>query len=743
MNRTSISLLALSMTLIMPYRPLLATEDEAATALKEVVVTAPAEHDHAQHQMGEKQLAPLRHGTDDTAKMLSNLPGMSNYGAGGVSALPVLDGMGDDRLRIQVDGMDLVSSCANHMNPPLSYIAPGNVGSITVFNNVSPVSVGGDSLGGAIKVDSRAPEFAKPGQGTLFKGEGGAHYNSNGDGYGANLTATLANEKASMTYSGSTAQSDNYKAARAFKAAATQTNANTPSKTSYIDGDEVASSMYKSDNHAINLALRSDERLLELKLGVQQIPYQGFPNQRMDMTDNQSEQINLHHLEKFQWGQLDSRLYREHTRHSMNYLENKVFWYGGAATIPGMPMETEGTTIGAIVKADITLANHDILRVGTEYQRYRLDDWWPPSGGGMAPDTFQNINNGQRDRFDLFTEWEKQWNPQWSSLFGIRSANVVTNTDDVHSYDDTAATYTTDVANFNARDHKRTDHNVDITASTRFIPDSGKTFDFAVAQKTRSPNLYERYAWSHGTMASAMVNFAGDGNGYVGNLDLNPEIARTVSITADWHDPSKKWGVQITPYYSKVEDFIDARQTTTSPANSATGNNTVLEFVNQDATLYGIDIAGFLPLFSSPAYGDFSAKATINYVRGKNDDSGDNLYNIMPLNGKVALDHQRESWGNTMEWQLVDGKSDVSTTRKEVKTAGFGLLNWKSHYDWQQFRFGVGVENILDQYYEHPLAGLYLGQGRTMSMSMADAPKYGLNVPGPGRSYLAEMSVKF
>ena len=32
-----------------------------------------------------------------------------------------------------------------------------------------------------------------------------------------------------------------------------------------------------------------------------------------------------------------------------------------------------------------------------------------------------------------------------------------------------------------------------------------------------------------------MVNWFGDGNGYVGNLDLEPEQANTVSATFDWH----------------------------------------------------------------------------------------------------------------------------------------------------------------------------------------------------------------
>jgi iron complex outermembrane receptor protein len=62
--------------------------------------------------------------TSDTASLLSDIPGLSLNGAGGVSSLPAINGLADDRLRIKVDGMDLIASCPNHMNPALSYIDP-------------------------------------------------------------------------------------------------------------------------------------------------------------------------------------------------------------------------------------------------------------------------------------------------------------------------------------------------------------------------------------------------------------------------------------------------------------------------------------------------------------------------------------------------------------------------------------------------------------------------------------------
>jgi iron complex outermembrane receptor protein len=142
--------------------------------------------------------------------------------------------------------MDLISACGNHMNPPLSYIDPSNVGSIQVFAGITPVSVGGDSIGGAIVVNSPEPEFAAAGQGMLLKGQAGAFYRSNGNATGGNLSATIANEKLSMTYSGSTVESDNYTAGGDFKPAGPAFIADGKSlytSTKWLPGDEVGASV--------------------------------------------------------------------------------------------------------------------------------------------------------------------------------------------------------------------------------------------------------------------------------------------------------------------------------------------------------------------------------------------------------------------------------------------------------------------------------------------------------------------
>ena len=692
----------------------------------------------------------LRSATSDTASLLRDVPGVSLYGAGGVSSLPSIHGLADDRLRIKVDGMDLIASCPNHMNPALSYLDPGNVGTLKVYAGITPVSVGGDSIGGTIIADTPAPTFAAPGQGSLFKGEAGAFYRSNGNAKGGNVAATYATESFSMTYSGATAESDNYNAGGDFK---NFTATGRPGHT--LPRDEVGSTAYKTENHTLGFAFKGGNHLVEAKLGYQEMPYQLYPNQRMDLLDNTQHRLNLRYLGQFDWGKLEARAYYEKVDHFMEFGPDKKFLYTAGNSSQGMPMKTEGKTTGASVKADIVLTQQDLLRVGGEYQRYRLDDWWPPVAGGMmmGPNAFLNINDGERDRTALFGEWEKRLSPQWLTLLGLRYERVNTDAGPIHGYNTAyfpisiigmdMMSQKRDATNFNKSDRSQTDNNWDLTALARYTANANSDIEFGFARKLRSPNLYERYTWSTAAMMAIMNNTVGDGNGYLGNPDLKPEKAYTVSATFDWHAADRGWEFKATPYYTRVTDYIDAVQwngtTNVQRTTPLLNQFTVLRYTNQSARLYGLDLSGHMPL-AKTGWGDWGVKGLLSYTNGENRDTGDDLYNIMPLNAKLTLTHKSGGWDNGVELVMVKSKNDTSVVRNEIETSGYSLLNLRGSYSWKQARIDFGVENLFDRSYDLPTGGAYTGQGATMGIN---AIPWGIAVPGMGRSVYAGVSYKF
>jgi iron complex outermembrane recepter protein len=712
--------------------------------------------------LDKASLAPKLAATSDTASLLSDIPGLNLNGAGGVSSLPAINGLADDRLRIKVDGMDLIASCPNHMNPALSYLDPTNVGRLKVYAGIAPVSSGGDSIGGTIIAESLAPEFAEPGQKAITKGELGTFYRSNNSASGANLSATYATQAFNISYRGATSKAGNYSAGADFK---TYDFTGRPGHS--LARDEVGSTAYETRNHALGLAFKNDDHLFEARLGIQDMPFQLYPNQRMDMLHNKQTSLNLRYLGQFDWGSLEARAYQENVDHFMDFGPDKRYWYGTAsgggialngtpcspissACAAGMPMYTEGKTNGVSVKADVALTPQDLLRVGAEMQLYRLNDWWPPSGAAMFPGTFWNIKDGERDRTALYAEWEARKGAQWMTLIGARVEQVRMNAGDVRGYN-TATTamgfQARDAAAFNAQDHGSTDTNVDLTALARYTASPNHDIEFGFAHKVRSANVYERFPWSTWQMAALMNNFVGDGNGYVGNLSLRPEAANTLSATFDWHATDSSWSFKATPFYTLVDDYIDAVQwdaANNAPAtNLVTEKFSVLKYMNQSARLYGLNLSGHMPLANTVA-GVIGLKGLLNYTRGSNETTGSNLYNIMPLNAKLAVTHSAGGWVNSVELVMVGAKEDVSAMRNEIKTAGYGLVNLGGSYAWTKVRLDFGVENLFDKFYDLPTGGAYTGQGTTMANpALPNYPQWGSAVPGMGRSVYVGVNVTF
>jgi iron complex outermembrane receptor protein len=723
--------------------------------LKPVDVTASKINDSSKSELGasnldKSEIAPKRASTSDTAQLLEDIPGVSIVAGGGISGIPVIHGMADERLNVQVNGMGLMPACPNHMNTPLSYIDPTSVDSIKVYAGVTPVSVGGDSIGGSILVNSAQPKFAKAGEGLLLEGALGGLYRSNNKAQGGNIHATIASENLNLTYSRSTIDSENYRAAKPFHKAGPATVG-----ARWLDGDEVGSSAFEATNQDVGIALRYKTHLIQFNASEQDVPYEGFPNQRMDLTKNESTIYNLAYKGNFEWGDLEARAYRQNIHHTMDMGPDRIFgdfvdrYTGVHHHMSIMPMVSRGKVLGTKLQANMLPSDTDTVRVGLETQYYTLYDSWPANEGGMGPNSFWNIDYGTRDKVSLFGEWESAWSPEWTGLLGVRADHVISDAGPVRGYNGDLK-WTTDADAFNARDHKRVFKSLDLTMLLRYEPDAKRSFDLGYARKSRAPSLYQLYPWSTDEMAMTMNNFSGDGGGYVGNLDLKQEVAHTLSTSGDWHDAARQeWNLRATAYYTHIENYISAERCrlTNCPDIfnpdflTATGKFVALQYVNQTAEIYGLDLSGSLYLGRIEGFGNYTVKGLLNYLRGKETSTGDKLFNMMPLNAKVALIHRQGDWTNTVEVQMVAAKRHVSQIRNEVEAEAYTLLNLRSSIQLGRYaRLDLAIENATNRFYQHPLGGAYVGQGRTMYL---DSIQYGNYVPGMGRSYNAALNLQF
>lgn len=654
--------------------------------------------------------------------LLSNL-GVDFSAAGGVSNLPILNGLMGDRVKVLVDGADVTAACANHMNPPLSYISANQITSYKVVAGVSPISAGGDNIAGVISVNSISPQYGESSDLAWHSGYVSAKYSSIDNGRKLGVGTRLASDTFSFNYQGSFSDADSYE------------NGN---------GDVVLDTLYRAQNHSLTAAMRDKKQQLVIKLTHQKIPYQGFANQYMDMTDNTSYGAIAQYKRSFENSEFEGQVNWHSVKHEMGFFSKEKTGM--------MPMETDSQDISTQLKWRITLDKNSSLLLGQEYYNYRIDDWWPAIEGStmMGPNDYVNINNGKRERIALFAEYESQINKKLWLNTGVRVERVNTQVDEVQAYNDgmsmmdmgnmssmSTANNAMAANDFNNADRNKTDTIVDVNLLANYQITLYDELQLGLARKNRAPNLYERYSWGVSNMATTMIGWYGDANGYIGNPELDVETANTISATYSKTAKDDAWRVSANVWYTDVNDYIDANivRSFNSYGLANTSRN-ILQFSNVDATLYGAKIDVSKSLYQSKPFGEWVLTANVTSTRGKRDDTNQPLYQIKPLHTKLTLSQQIGLFENALSWEWVDTKSRVDFNRLESQTHSYNLVNLSSKATFNALTLSAEVTNLFDEFYELPLGGVSIaalkqdsstgftqlaGQGRSFNISASYA----------------------
>ncbi|MBB1438891.1 TonB-dependent receptor [Shewanella sp. SG41-4] len=649
-----------------------------------------------------------------SAQSLLKKQGVDFSEAGGVSALPILNGMMGDRIKVLIDGSDITSSCANHMNPPLSYVSANQISSTQVVAGVSPVSAGGDNIAGVIKVTSLNPVFTNSDTVIWHSGNASSGYRSTNDAFLAGVNTTAASNTLSFSYQG------------AFEDANSYTDGN---------GDKVLDTLYQSQNHALTAAWQDEVQQVAVKLTHQHIPFQGFANQYMDMTNNDSYGALVRYQRTLENdGNFTAQANWHSVEHEMGFFSDEK--------IGKMPMETKGKDYSYQLHWLLPISSDSTLLIGQEYYVYQLDDIWPAIEGAamMGPNDYININDGERKRAAVYGEWQQTLNKRWWMSAGIRYEYVSTSTGEVQPYNTMSMMGMTNVNamaadEFNDLYRKRNDNIIDATLLARYQLSDTEVIELGLARKSRAPNLYERYSWGHSTMATTMIGWYGDGNGYIGNPDLSAETAHTLSVAYKLVQDDLAFNA--TAWYSDINDYIDANVVSNFNRSNIDGNSrNILQFTNVDATLFGARIDAEYQLAENHS-GKWLINANISATRGERDDNDLPLYQIKPLQTELALQQQLGDWQNSISWQWVANKDRVDDQRLENTTDSYSLLNLSSSIQWQDVTMTIAVKNLLDVYYQLPLGGVSIAEYKS------DSSNGFKQIAGAGRSLELNVSYAF
>ena len=267
-----------------------------------------------------------------------------------------------------------------------------------------------------------------------------------------------------------------------------------------------------------------------------------------------------------------------------------------------------------------------------------------------------------------------------------------------------------------------------------WVPGDEATPRLTLARKTRVPSVLERFAW---LPTEASYGLA-DGNIYVGNQALKPEVAWIAEVGVDME--SGGFTFRPTAFYRRVDDYIQGTPFDATPGvidstvemvSSMNGDATPLMFRNVDAELFGIDAD-----FSAVLAERVMLEGTASYVRGKRRDMADNLYRVPPLSARLAAMWHGQGWFAGAEVTAAAKQAKVSATNGETASGGYAMVNlFASLTLAPDVVLDAGIENLFDRFYQPHLAGLN-------RVGASDVP-VGQRLPGAGRGVWVRTSLRF
>ncbi len=241
---------------------------------------------------------------------------------------------------------------------------------------------------------------------------------------------------------------------------------------------------------------------------------------------------------------------------------------------------------------------------------------------------------------------------------------------------------------------------VSASGSLFYRPADGVFLSGTVSRTERAPTDTEVFAFGPHVATETFE---------IGDLTLDKETALSFEGTARWRGDGFRTEVSV--FHADYDGFIGL-----FPTGEEEDELDVFEYRQSDATLTGFEVSGARDL--GEALGAFwSADASLDYVRGETDGDG-NLPRIPPLSSLVGLEADFGQFNARAEARLVAEQGEVATN--ELPTDGYTLFN--ASVEWQPIATRdvsviFGVRNITDE------------EARSHTSFLKDL------LPHPGRNY--------
>ncbi|WP_024645609.1 TonB-dependent receptor [Pseudomonas syringae] len=185
------------------------------------------------------------------------------------------------------------------------------------------------------------------------------------------------------------------------------------------------------------------------------------------------------------------------------------------------------------------------------------------------------------------------------------------------------------------------------------------------------------------------------------NPNLRPETSN--SYETGLHGRFESGSFDIAVFYNTYRDFINEDAIKPGYDELTFQSNNI-----KHATMKGAEFKGRLNLDSLGAPSGLYSQASIAYVHGRNDDTGEPINSVNPLTGVIGLGYEQNTYGSLLSWTLVKRKTRVDDsnfhtpdgTSSQFKTPGFGILDLTGYYKVSNdVTVNAGLYNLTDRKY--------------------------------------------
>ena len=646
--------------------------------LEEIVVRGERQVDVEESlDIKEVRKTPAR----DIGEALKVIEGISSVRKGAIANDIVLRGFGRDDINVLIDGTRLHGACPNRMDPGSFHVDFAEIEKVSVQKGPFDVRNPG-SLGGMVNIKTITPQRGWHATANTFAG---SYENIN-----TSMNASYGGDKMDTLFGYSYRYGLPYKDGDGNRITEQEPLASSANR--YKD-DEIDDKAYSIDTYWSQFGFNiEDMHRIKISYSRQEAQDVIYPYLLMDAVYDNTDRFNIAYEGKDFSGvinKLEAQFYFNQVKHDMTDWRraSSLGWAQGYM----MRTFAETYTYGGKIGLELCLGD-GMLSFGMDYymRNWDAETTLPTGTQDSVPDVDMN-NTG------FYFEYAQDVIEKLSLTMGARFDHNKT-----RAGKDRSGLYN---QYHHTTDRTQSDDFVSGNLQLSYVFDENTLFFTGFGYACRPPDPLERYF----ALEKPMIQ-----PNWVGNPELDFVKNRELDFGMKYSRGVFLGKAML--FFSDIEDYI-------SIFNAAGSVKSARSYRNVDATMYGGEITThlFLPL-------NISFQGGISYTWARDDTFDKPLFEIPPLQGRIAVKYDNTMYFYEIEGVFADDQHRTDSDLNEEKTPGWGIVNLKAGITYKKFDIFAGINNLFDRmFFEH--------------LSFQRDPfRTGTSVPEMGRSVYVNIS---